>query len=68
MNPAYDGPDGIFTDYIGPDVGHTIINKNFGSLKEAELYQDELYEKYNYVRLIQAPRFTELGEYRWEVN
>lgn len=44
------------------------ITKNFDSLKKAERYQNRLYNQYDIVRLIKAPRFTEDGQYVWNVS
>jgi hypothetical protein len=44
------------------------IRKYFKSIKQAEKYQNKLYNKYNYVRLIQSPIFTEDGLYEWHVS
>ncbi len=45
----------------------TTISKYFTSIKKAESYQNRLYSKYYYVRLINSPLFTESGNYYWEV-
>lgn len=44
------------------------ITKTFDTLKQAEACQNRLYNKYNYVRLVRSPRFTEEGVYAWEVK
>ncbi len=44
------------------------ITKDCKTLRQAERYQNLLYNKYNSVRLIHSPRFTEAGIYRWEVS
>lgn len=44
------------------------LSKECKTLKAAERYQNQLYNKYNYVRLIQSPRFKEAGNYIWEVK
>jgi len=44
------------------------ITKTFVTLKQAERYQNSLYNKYDYVRLVCSPRFTEEGVYSWEVK
>lgn len=45
-----------------------IITKNFKTLRRAAQYQERLYEKYNFVRLVTFPRFNESGAYTWEVQ
>lgn len=44
------------------------IAKFFDSLKKAERYQNRLYNKYDYVRLVRWPGFEENGVYIWEVR
>jgi hypothetical protein len=44
------------------------ITKVYKSLKQAESYQNRLYGKYNYVRLISSPLFSEEGKYVWQVK
>jgi hypothetical protein len=44
------------------------ISKYYKSMKQAERYQNRLYNKYDHVRLIRAPVFTEDGVYVWEVK
>lgn len=44
------------------------ITKQYKTLKQAERYQNRLYGKYNHVRLVQWPSFTEAGTYTWEVK
>jgi hypothetical protein len=46
------------------------ITQRFKSLEGAEAFQDELYEKYDSVQLIQAPRFDPRGAgcYVWKVE
>jgi len=46
----------------------TTISKRFDTLKQAEGYQNKLYEQYNSVQLIQAPTFSEEGLYIWRVD
>jgi hypothetical protein len=43
------------------------IKKTYKTLKQAERYQNRLYNKYNSVQLVSFPRFSEDGEYVWEV-
>ena len=45
-----------------------ILGRHFETLRQAEAYQMRLYNKYERVRLVQAPRFTEAGRYVWEVS
>lgn len=45
-----------------------IISKQFNELKQAEQYQNRLYNKYSYVSMVQFPRFTESGVYKWNVR
>jgi hypothetical protein len=44
------------------------ISKKFESIKKAESYQNRLYGKYNHVKLLTFPRFSESGIYVWEVK
>lgn len=44
------------------------ITKYFTSLRQAERYQNKLYERYSSVQLVNSPRFTEAGHYRWTVK
>ena len=51
------------------------IIKNYKTLKQAETYQNRLYNKYKTVRLVAVPPptgrrwlFSEEGQYVWEVQ
>ena len=44
------------------------ITKHFKSLKQAEKYQDCLYQNFNYVCLITFPIWSDGGTYIWEVS
>lgn len=44
------------------------IVKNYKTLKQAERYQNLLYNKHEMVRLIKWPMFSEEGQYIWEVS
>lgn len=44
------------------------ITKHFDTLKQAERYQNRLYGRYDKVRLVRSPRFSEAGTYVWEVS
>lgn len=44
------------------------ITKHFDTLKQAEKYQNLLYNKYHRVVLMNAPMFEESGNYVWEVD
>ena len=46
---------------------HEVI-KYLKSLKQAERFQNSLYNKYPYVRLVTSPIFTEDGLYIWNVS
>jgi hypothetical protein len=46
---------------------HT-IRKHLKSLKAAERFQNSLYNKYTYVRLVSSPLFTEDGIYEWHIS
>lgn len=35
------------------------INKQFDTLKQAERFQNRLYNRYDYVRLVSSPTFSE---------
>lgn len=45
-----------------------IIRKYFKTLKQAEKYQDKLYNKYSNVEVIGWPQFTEAGTYTFRVS
>lgn len=45
-----------------------IITKHYDKLRQAEAYQTRLCNRYDYVRLIGWPRFTNNGNYTWEVK
>ena len=45
-----------------------IITKFCKTMKQAVNYQNELYENYHVVRLIQFPMFEEGGIYEWSVG
>ena len=40
----------------------------FSSLKEAERYQNRLYNKWDFVQLVQFPIFGESEKYVWHVK
>jgi len=44
------------------------ITKRFKTIKQAEKYQNSLYNKFPYVRLISYPIFLEEGLYIWDVS
>jgi hypothetical protein len=44
------------------------ITKTYSTLKQAEQYQNRLYNKYAHVRLVRAPLFSEEGVYVWQVG
>jgi len=44
------------------------ISKQFKTMKQAEKYQNSLYNKFPYVRLITFPIWSEEGRYIWEVS
>lgn len=44
------------------------ISKRCKTIKQAEKYQNELYKKYPYVRLITSPLWSEEGLYIWEIS
>jgi hypothetical protein len=44
------------------------ISKRFRTIKQAERYQNSLYNKFPYVRLISSPVWSEEGLYQWEVS
>lgn len=44
------------------------IAKYCKTLKQAEKYQNSLYNKYPYVRLISFPLFSEEGLYEWHIS
>jgi hypothetical protein len=43
------------------------ITKTFATRGEAEAFQNSLYDLYDVVNLVRAPRFTEAGVYEWSV-
>lgn len=44
------------------------IRKNFASLKDAENFLSKLYDKYDFVRVSDYPRFGESGNYIFKVK
>jgi hypothetical protein len=44
------------------------ITKRFKTLRQAENYQNRLYNKYTSVKLIRSPLFEEEGDYIWQVS
>lgn len=44
------------------------ITKVFSSMRQAVIYRDKLYNKYDSVKLISFPMYSEYGEYTWEVE
>jgi hypothetical protein len=42
------------------------VTREFASLKQAERFQNRLYNRYDSVKLIRAPIFGEAGVYSWE--
>jgi hypothetical protein len=46
----------------------TTIKKQFQTIKQAERYQERLYNKYDSVNLKSFPMFQEQGTYTWEVK
>lgn len=44
------------------------ITKHCTTLKQAERYQNKLYDQYNSVQLVRAPLFSEEGTYQWQVS
>lgn len=46
---------------------YTIV-KHFETIKQAEKYQNSLYNKFNSVRLFSFPSNSESGLYTWEVS
>lgn len=44
------------------------ISKRFKTIKQAEKYQNSLYNKFPYVRLISSPIWIEEGLYIWEIS
>lgn len=44
------------------------ISKTFTTMKQAEHYQNRLYNRFDTVRLIKSPMFGESGLYVWEVK
>lgn len=44
------------------------ISKIFKTIKQAEKYQNSLYIKFPYVRLVSFPQWSEEGQYTWEIS
>ena len=44
------------------------IRKTYQTLRQAESYQNRLYNRFDYVRLIKSPMFSESGVYVWAVR
>jgi hypothetical protein len=45
-----------------------VIRKEFKTLKQAERYQNQLYNRFESVQLVGFPRFSEDGIYTWNVK
>ncbi len=45
-----------------------LITKHFDTLKQAERFQANLYNKYNKVFLFEFPVISERGHYKWQVS
>ncbi len=45
-----------------------VITKYFKTRKQAERFQNSLYDKYDSVQLVRAPTFAEEGSYVWRVE
>lgn len=54
-------------DYEARQKGSRTIKKTFKTLKQAERYHNRVQNDYHYARLVRSPRFTEAGDYAWEV-
>ena len=46
----------------------TTTKKKFKSIKDAVNYRSKLYEKYDFVKITDAPLFDENGTYTFSVN
>lgn len=46
----------------------TLIKRFCDTLALAEREQNSLYNRFDYVRLVQSPMFSESGYYTWEVR
>ena len=44
------------------------ISRELKSLRQAEAFQNRLYEKYDSVKIIESPRFSEQGVYTWLIQ
>jgi hypothetical protein len=44
------------------------VKQYFNTLKQAEKYLNKLYSKYDHVRIISFPMFTEAGSYTFEIK
>lgn len=44
------------------------ITKRFKTMKQAEKYQNSLYNRFPYVSLITFPVWSEEGIYTWEIS
>lgn len=44
------------------------IERFFKTIKQAEKFQNRLYSKYPYVQLVSFPRFSEEGQYIWDIS
>jgi hypothetical protein len=45
-----------------------LINKHFKTIKQADRYHLRLMDKYNSVKIINYPRFSETGLYTWQIS
>ena len=44
------------------------ISKEYETMAQASVYQNRLYNKYDSVKLVEFPHYTEHGTYVWEVE
>jgi hypothetical protein len=44
------------------------ISKTFKTIKQAEKFQNSLYNRFNYVALTSSPIWSEEGVYTWDVQ
>lgn len=46
----------------------TKLAKEYETMTQAGVYQNRLYNKYDSVKLVEFPHYTEHGTYVWEVE
>ena len=57
-----------FHDFVSEDKKPRVVAKTFKDANKANDFYLDLCDKYDSVKLVRSPRFSEDGEYAWEVS